>query len=431
MSWLTRFLPALSGSSRADVALAETPRTPRAAGDAIDLLSVTDSAELDRFFRGLGVGSASGAMVTPETAMRVSTVYRCVSIIAEGVASVPLGVYHDDGTRSERKRDHAVDRLLSRRPNAWQSPYEFRRQLTSHILLTGNAFARIIRSQDGRPTDLLPLNPDRVEVEQRADFSLAYRYRNGNGSAFTPMRPEDVLHLRGLSVDGVTGLSVIGQAREAIGVSMVTEEHAARTFRNGARPSGGVAVEGKLSDEAFDRLKADLAERYEGPQNAGRVILLEEGATFVPFTMSSVDAQFIETRRYTREDIAQMFGVPPFLLGDTTKATAWGSGLEQIMLGFNRFTLGPWLTLWEQAINRDVLGEADRAAEARFDDRALLRGDITTRTAFNAAMLQWGVISPNEVRRDEGFAPREGGDVFYPPPNMAAAPGGAAPETRD
>ncbi len=422
MSWLTRFM----GRALAQPA---APRAPRASGEAIDLLRMTDSAELSRFFRGMGNASASGALVTPETAMRVSTVYRCVSIIAEGIASVPLGVYRDDGSSSERARDHRVDQLLSRRPNAWQSPYEFRRLLTSHLMLTGNGYARVIRATDGRPTDLVPLNPDRVEVEQRDDFSLAYRYRNG-ANGVSPMKAEDVLHLRGMSVDGVTGLSVVSQAREAIGVSLVTEEHAARTFRNGARPSGAVSSEGALSDQAFARLRADLQERYEGVENAGRVILLEEGLKFSPITMSSTDAQFIETRRYTREDIAQMFGVPPFLLGDTTKATAWGSGLEQIMLGFNRFTLGPWLTLWEQAVNRDVIGLADRAVEARFDDRALLRGDIATRTAFNTAMLQWGVVSPNEVRRDEGFAPRDGGDIYYPPPNMAAVPGEDAPEPR-
>lgn len=425
MSLLSRLLGRASASALVPAVRAARSIAPRAGAE----LSLSNPDDLEDFIR-LGL-VAGGSTVTAESAMRVTTVYRCVALLSESAAGVPMGVYRLDADEATRDRAHAVDRLLNVRPNAWQSPYEFRRLLMCHVILRGNAFVRIVRGVGGRITDLWPLDPDRVTVTQAADYSIVYEVSRGERGPLR-LKQSDVLHLRALGSDGVTGVSLIGQAREAIGVALETERHAARMFRNGARPSGTMSIEGALSDEAYDRMQAQLAANYEGAENAGRVMVLEQGAKFSPITMTSADAQFLETRAFQRNDIATVFGIPPFLLGDTTKASAWGTGLEQIMIGFNRFTLAPWLTLFEQAMRRDLLG-SDPALDVRADMRELLRGDQATRTAFHTAMLQFGVMSPNEVRREEGFSPRDGGDIYYPPPNMTtdSAEPGATPDDEE
>lgn len=407
-----------------------TPPAPRAAVSMGDLASAVLASpdELEDWIRGHGgLETESGATVSTVSALRVATVHRCVSILADQVGTIPLGVYRAGGSYAERDVDHPLDRVLSRRPNRWQSAFEFRRQLTTHLLLRGNAFALIVRSPGAAQVSaLLPLAPDRMVVEQRPDTTIAYTYTRGDGREQT-LAEADVLHLRALSLDGVTGLSVIAQAREAIGESIEGGRHASRLLRNGVTPTGAVKVEGELSAAAYERLKADL-NQHAGAGNAGRVMVFEGGAEFSPMQMSSSDAQFLENRKYTSSQIAQIFGVPPFILGDTEKQTSFGGGLEQLMIATNRFTFGPWLTLWEGAVSRDLLSDREAAThEIRFDERAMLRGDTAARTQQATAWLQWGVASPNEVRAMEGMGPREGGDRFYSPPNEA----GGESEARD
>lgn len=374
------------------------------------------------FEEALRTGSltASGTRVTPDTAMRVAAVYASIRIIAGAVATLPLHIKRRvDARTREDASDTPIWTVLRRRPNRWQTPSQFRRMLQAHLLLRGNAYAMIVRSR-GDVQELIPLHPDRVDVKQRHDLALEYLYTRQDGRRIQ-LAQEEVFHLVGLTLDGIRGVSPITYARETIGLSLAMEDHGAATFRNGARVSGVLKHPNKLGPEAIANLKAGLEEFRSGGEQEGKNLILEEGMDYARIAMTAEDAQWIESRKFSRSDIAMFFGVPPHMIGDTEKSTSWGTGIEQQSIGFVAYTLEDHLTMWEEAINRDLVG-ADDTLYARFNRAALVKGDIKARWEAYVKGLQWGVWSPNEIRALEDENPREGGDVFYPPPNTAGVP---------
>ena len=374
------------------------------------------------FEEALRTGSltASGTRVTPDTAMRVAAVYASIRIIAGAVATLPLHIKRRvDARTREDASDTPIWTVLRRKPNRWQTPSQFRRMLQAHLLLRGNAYAMIVRSR-GDVQELIPLHPDRVEVRQRDDLALEYLYTRQDGRRIQ-LAQEEVFHLVGLTLDGIRGVSPITYARETIGLSLAMEDHGAATFRNGARVSGVLKHPNKLGPEAIANLKAGLEEFRSGGEQEGKNLILEEGMDYARIAMTAEDAQWIESRKFSRSDIAMFFGVPPHMIGDTEKSTSWGTGIEQQSIGFVAYTLEDHLTMWEEAINRDLVG-ADDTLYARFNRAALVKGDIKARWEAYVKGLQWGVWSPNEIRALEDENPREGGDVFYPPPNTAGVP---------
>lgn len=382
-------------------------------------LVLRTSAEFEEALR-TGSLTASGTRVTPDTAMRVAAVYASIRIIAGAVATLPLHIKRRvDARTREDASDTPIWTVLRRKPNRWQTPSQFRRMLQAHLLLRGNAYAMIVRSR-GDVQELIPLHPDRVEVKQRDDLALEYLYTRQDGQRIT-LRQDEIFHLVGLTLDGIRGVSPITYARETIGLSLAMEDHGAATFRNGARVSGVLKHPNKLGPEAIANLKAGLEEFRSGGEQEGKNLILEEGMDYARIAMTAEDAQWIESRKFSRSDIAMFFGVPPHMIGDTEKSTSWGTGIEQQSIGFVAYTLEDHLTMWEEAINRDLVG-ADEDLYARFNRAALVKGDIKARWEAYVKGLQWGVWSPNEIRALEDENPREGGDVFYPPPNTAGVP---------
>ena len=396
--------------------------SPRASfQDAGGGLVITTAQQLEEALRS-GAVTGSGATVTPNSAMRVATVYACVRIISGAVATLPLHIKRrvDERTREDAS-DTPIWTVLRKKPNRWQTPSQFRRMLQAHLLLRGNAYAMIVRSR-GLVQELIPLHPDRVEVRQTDDLALEYIYTRQDGRRIR-LRQDEVFHLVGLTLDGVHGVSAISYARETIGLSLAMEDHGATTFRNGARVSGVLKHPNKLGPEAVAHLKAGLEEFRSGGEQEGKNLILEEGMDYARIAMTAEDAQWIESRKFSRTDIAMFFGVPPHMIGDTEKSTSWGTGIEQQSIGFVAYTLEDHLTMWEEAINRDLIG-AEEQLYARFNRAALVKGDIKARWEAYVKGLQWGVYSPNEIRALEDQNPRDGGDVFYPPPNTAGVPAG-------
>lgn len=394
--------------------------SPRASfQDAGGGIVITTAQQLEEALRS-GTVTASGAAVTPDSAMRVAAVYACVRIISGAVATLPLHIKRrvDERTREDAS-ETPIWTVLRRKPNRWQTPSQFRRMLQAHLLLRGNAYAMIVRSR-GLVQELIPLNPDRVEVRQTDDLALEYIYTRQDGRRIR-LRQDEVFHLVGLTLDGVHGVSAIAYARETIGLSLAMEDHGATTFRNGARVSGVLKHPNKLGAEAVANLKAGLEEFRSGGEQEGKNLILEEGMDYARIAMTAEDAQWIESRKFSRTDIAMFFGVPPHMIGDTEKSTSWGTGIEQQSIGFVAWTLEDHLTMWEEAINRDLIGAEDDLY-ARFNRAALVKGDIKARWEAYVKGLQWGVYSPNEIRALEDQNPRDGGDVFYPPPNTAGVP---------
>ncbi len=380
--------------------------------------TISDSRDLDLFLR-TGSISNSGVTVTCDTAMRCTTVYACVRVLAESVAQLPLITYRrrKDGGK-DRATEHWLYSLLHDSPNEWQTSFEFREMMMGHVLLRGNAYAFINRLQSGRVVELLPLHPDRVEPKQDKDFRITYTITDENG-AQQVLRREQIFHIKGLSSNGLVGLNPIEQHRESIGLALATEEHGSRLFSNGANPSGVLEHPMKLSKEAQQRLKETFEEKTTGLLNAHKPMILEEGMKWSQMGMTSEDSQFLETRKFQRNDIASMFRVPPHKIGDLERATF--SNIEHQALEFVTDSLMPNLKRWEQAIHMALLTEKDRKTIfVEFLVDGLLRGDIKTRYEAYAKAITNGILSPNEVRSLENLNPRDGGDEYLTPLNMIA-----------
>lgn len=358
-------------------------------------------------------GTRSGAYVTPDSAMSVAAVFACARVLADSVAMLPVRLYRelDDGSATI-ERNNPLDTLLYRRPNPLMTPFEFKRYLVTCLALRGNAYVRKLAI--GTPAQaLIPLAPSRITPAiDPQTFAVRYEFRRDDGS-LTTFGDEEIIHLRALSTDGFVGLSVIQAAAEAIGLSLRTEEHGARLFSNATSPSGVLKHPGAITAEAAKRLKESFEERNSGAQNAHRTLLLEEGMEWSRIGMTSDEAQFLESRKFQRSEIAMFFGIPPHMIGDVERGTSWGSGIEQQSLGFVTYTLLPWLTNIVQGFERDLISPREQAnLSFRFSTEELTRADFKTRQEGRRIQRDSGVISPNEWRRLEGMNPRDGGDEY-------------------
>ena len=374
---------------------------------------------VDDVLRGWGLIAApasSGVRVTAEQAMRCAAVYACVRVIAESIAQLPLPVYvRTAGGGKQRDAAHPIAQLLNQRPNLWQTPFEFREMMVGFVCLRGNAFAYINRVRGDVPTELIPLSPGTVRVEQNDDFSLTYFYTPPNKSE-RPIPRRNLLHLRGLSTGGPLGMTPITAYRESVGLAITAETHQSKSFANGARFRGYIKHPTKLTPEAAKRLREDFDSRHGG-ENAYKTPLLEEGMDWVTAGMNDADAKTIETRKMARADIASIFRVPPHMIGDLERATF--SNIEHQSIEFVTHSLVPWCKRWEGAIQRDLFGEAER--ETHFAEHlleGLLRGDTASRYAAYHQAISDGWMNRNEARVRENLNPVDGLNEFLVPLNM-------------
>lgn len=377
-----------------------------------------------------GMEAASGIVVTPDTAMRATAVYACVQYLARAIAAMPLILYQrlPDGGK-ERDYDHPLGRVLHDQPNGWQTAFEFRAMLQAHLSLRGNAYARIVSANGAPVSALLPLHPDRVRpLPRRVNGRLAYEHWPPDGGREILLQ-EEVLHLRGLSLaaDGVLGLSPIDSLREAVGLALAAEAYGARFYRNNARPGVVIKHPGRLSPEAGKRLKESWNSQYAGTENAHKTAVLEEGMELVPIGMTAEQAQFLETRKFQRGEIAALFGVPPHKIGDLERATFSNIEHQAIEIEHQAIevvtdTIRPWAVAWEQALTRDLFTEEMRRTHmVAFNLDGLLRGDIESRYRAYATGRQWGWLSANDVREREDMNRIEDGDLYLAPVNMTPA----------
>ena len=364
-----------------------------------------------------GMPTKAGIDVSPSKALQCSAVYACVGLLAESVAQLPVKVYRGfDGERME-ERDNWVYRLLAHRPCPWLTSFSWRELAMFCLCLRGDFYAYKVRDAVGRVVELLPLLPGMISVRQLPTWELEYNVTFANGDTRT-VGQREIFHVMYRSVDGVTGISPIACQRETIGLTLAAQEHGASTFANGAKPGGVLSIPGNLSEEAYQRLKTNWQSAYSG-ENAGATAILEQGTKFEALSMTNADAQFLETRRFQVEDIARIFGIPLFMIQSTEKTTSWGSGIEQMSMGYVRYTLLPWVRRWEQAIARDLIDDTgERGLEVRFNLDGLQRGDLNSRYDAYQKGINMGVLSPNEVREMEDMNPYEGGDIHLIPLNM-------------
>lgn len=360
--------------------------------------------------------SASGIVVNPTNAMQAAAVYSCVKVLAESIGMLPfiLGRESANGDMTPAK-DHPLFELLRWQPNEYQSAVEFWEMVVVHLCLRGNAYAYLLRATSGRIVELIPLQPDTVNVTMSAAGQVTYQVTMANG-AMKLLDRSEILHIRGLTLNGYLGISPIAYARESIGLALATEKFGGQLFRNGAKMGGVLQTPNKLSDAAYARMKNSFDTATSG-ENAHKTALLEEGTTFNKITMSSDDAQFLETRKYQRSEIAGLFRVPPHKIGDLEKATF--GNIEEQNIQFATDGVQPLATRIEQAVRRDLMSTADKKNLClRADMSELLRGNAASRAAFNASGILNGWMTRNEARKREGMNSLLGLEIPLMPLNM-------------
>ena len=373
----------------------------------------------NRFLWG---SSSSGKVVNEKTAMQMTAVYSCIRILSEAIAGLPLFVYQygSDGSK-EKYLDHPLWRVLHDEPNPEMTSFVFRETMMNHLLLTGNAYAQIIRNARGEVVALYPLMPDRMMVDRDSQGRLYYRYRRSiddapevgkNKQSDVILAPSDVLHILGLGFDGLVGYSPITMAKNAVGLAIAAEEYGAKFFANGAAPSGVLEHPGTIKDP--ERIRQSWQSTFGGSANSNKIAVLEEGLKYTPIAISPEQAQFLETRKFQINEIARIFRVPPHMLADLEKSSF--SNIEQQSLEFVKYTLDPWVIRWEQAMNKSLLLESEkRDVYTKFNVDGLLRGDYASRMTGYATARQNGWMSANDIRQLENLdrIPVElGGDLY-------------------
>lgn len=343
--------------------------------------------------------SSSGITITVDRAMQVSAVFRCVNILANAMASMPLKLYMRTPDGKEIASDEPLYRVLHDRPNKWQTSVEWRAMMESHRCLRGNAYSLIVSGSRGFASELIPLHPDRMKIEMLENGRLRYLYTDDSGKQI-PYTQDQIFHLRGLSIDGIYGLSVLAAARNAIGLTISTEDHGSRLFKNGARPGFALSSDEPIKPEAADKVRESWERMHAGSENQHKTAILPYGLKPVQLGLTSDDAQFLETRKFELSDIARFFGVPPHKIYDLERATF--SNIEHQGLEFVQDTLLPIARIWEAAISRDLIVD-DEMYFAEFSFDFYLRGDSTARAAFYKELSYLGVLNINEIRAYENL----------------------------
>lgn len=382
-------------------------------------------ADDDDFWYAQATGdgpAASGIVVSAEKAIQVATVYACVSLIADTVGMTAIHIYkrQKNNDRERVKPSHKLQRLLNVRPNDWQTPFEFKQMIQGHLCLRGNGYAeKIFNRRTGEVDQLIPRHPDRMEAYKLSNGRMGYTWRPLDGKPVKFIQDE-IVHFRGFTWDGITGLNPIQYLRESVGTSLAAEAFAGTFFRNMARPSGIIKHPGKLGQQARENLRDSFQQRY-GAGNYGKVAVFEEGMEFQALSVAAKDMEFIEQRKFGVTEICKIFRVLPFMIGETEKSTSWGTGIEEQGIGFRRYTLMPWFTRWESVVLRDLVDD-DVRYFAEFNADSLERADLTKRTESFAKRFQNGATTINEWRRAENMPPTDGdyGDKHYVQAQMVA-----------
>lgn len=349
-------------------------------------------------------------------AMQISTVWACVTLIVENIASLPLMVYQTDAEgRRSLDRDSRTYKILHDTPNAWQTSIEFWEQMLLNLVLRGNGYARIERDSKGEVLALWALAADQMEVVIEDNGSLKYKYLLDN--KILDYTAAQILHIKGMG-NGVVGLSTLEYMRSSVGLSISSQNHTTKTFRKDARRPGILMTDTVLTPTQKDAVKKNFGDIAAG--NGRELYVLEAQFKFEPLGMSPADIQLLETRRFTVQDLARWFGVPSVLINDTTETTSLGSSVEQIIDGFHKLKLRPLLERIEQALYQRVLTPAQRAKGmvVEFNLDALLRSSLNDRMEIYAKGAQNGVYTRNECRRRENLEPLAGGDMLTAQSNL-------------
>jgi len=378
---------------------------------------------IKRFMSGADLDdSTMGGIIDPSTAMKYSAVFACNKVLAETFACMPAVLYRKDLKSGEREavNDLAIYDILHNKPNDEMSPFNFKEACMTSLNLGGNAVCERLVNKKKELVGLYPYQHSLVEIKRDTETKKLI-YVVGSGTGQKTLQRTEVFHVPNLSFDGIIGLSPIAYASSAIRLGLSYEQFGVNFYKNGANPSGSFESPDALSEESFNRLKAELKQNYTGLGRTGTPMLLEGGLKFNPHTINPVDAQLLESKSFQAEDICRIYRVPQHLiqlLGHSTN-----NNIEQQSLEFVMYTMLPIFKRWEENINMQLLTDKERLAGyyVEFNMAALLRGDAVSRATAYATGRQWGWLSVNDIRKLENMPAILNGDIYMHPLNMGEA----------
>jgi len=355
----------------------------------------------------------TGVAVTEMTALAASAVYACCAVLSQAVAALPVHVI--SRKNGEKQYDHPAALLLGSEPNEYQTSPMWRENQVLQLMLWGNCYSFIERDAQGRPIALLPLRSDSTLPVRFNGGQLVYRTTTCGGTDYLP--PQDVLHIANMSIDGVTGLSPIMQAKQSVGLSLGLERFAAKFFGQGCH-AGGILTVPSLKSEGMKEFAKKFRENYTGTENSWKVAVLEAQMSYTPTTVDPEKSQALQQRVHQLREVARIYRVPPHKIGDLERATF--SNIEFQSMEFVQDSLMPWVIKWEAECQRKLLLEREKPElEVRFNLDALLRADTKSRYEAHAVAINAGFMSVNEARAKENLKPVDGGDVLRWPLNTA------------
>ena len=367
--------------------------------------------EIDRAVSTVLAGvNTNGVYVTEDTALTITTVWACVSLLSESVGILPIHLYKK--TDSGREVVHGHDSLnLVNSPNSYFSRMDMLQHLMVSVTLHGNGYVRIMRDNGGRPTKLKMLEPQVPQPVLSKNDELFY---DVDGEM---VHSDDMIHVKGLVVDGFKGKSPIAVHRENLCLTMEVQKYGEQFFSKGGNTSGVFEVPGTLKEDAFKRLQQQLVSQYSGIGNSHKPMLLEGGMKYTRVNIPLDDAQFLTTRKFQKGEIASIYRVPPHMVGDLERSTY--SNIEQQSQEYLTYCLMPYLVKIETELNQKLLSYVDRERfYFRFGLNGLLRADSKSRSEYYKNMYLIGCMSPNEIRELEEMNKYKGGDEFYVQQNM-------------
>ena len=378
-------------------------------------------ARLDAAQGSISIG---GQVVSNAMAMQVSAVLACVKVIADGCATPELHVYREtEGQRRELARNIPEYRMLNRRPNEWQTSFEFRRTMTMHAALTGDALAVKVMVGN-RVRELIPVVPGSFQIDRRSRYEVIYRCYDQFG-LIGEFKADQVLHLPNWQWDAIKGLDAVRLASSAIGLSAAAERNQATLHANGGRPAGILSTDQKMSKESVEALRESW--RQFTASNRNGTAILDGGWKYIQLAMNGVDGQHLETRRFQVEEVCRAFGVFPIMIGHSDKTATFASA--EAFFGAHRIqTMMPWWQLWRQRLDEFVL-DGRGPLFVDFDTRYMQGGSLKDRAMWARTMAEMGIYTRNELRDEDGRDPLPGLDEPLTPLNMTGAPASEPSDT--
>jgi HK97 family phage portal protein len=342
----------------------------------------------------------SGVNTSSQGALSISAVYACVRVITQAISTVPFVLYEKDSEGNRREAvEHPLHKILHDEPNRDMTSMTYREVVMNHLLLRGVHYSEVVWDNSGNVVEVYPLDPDQIKVERNeATKELQYRHLP-TGKVLPKYR---ILHIPGLGWDGINSYSPLALARNSLSLAQSVEKYGNNFFTNGINPTGFIEVPDTMSDAAYQRFVKDLKGKYGGVSNSGRLLILENGAKYSRVSIAPEDAQFLQTRKFSVQDICRWFGVPPYMVGDLEKLNY--NNIEQQSIDLVRYTFRPWAVRLEQHFNRSFIPSKKRGqmfCELKLD--GLLRGDAASRWAYYTQGHDRGILSADEIRQLENL----------------------------